>query len=429
MEPSKHVEIDGIDCTGKTTLVTILTPLYPHLKFHDRGLLTKLTDVFEDDLPQKLSENTIYIILDAEVDICVRRSLTRNKPRDEYDSFEGLYKYRNRYRRLAVRYDTWIIDTTKLKHEEVVEIVKEIIKNEFEKNNCFHKIGNFFLRDHKYPNPDEFDENKFNQLPLIAEGESKIIRGYDDRFSLIKYKPTVYSHKQQRAGTIPYTDQERMQMTKYMLEILDLECIPHCYIYIGKQYVLCERLDPLRDIPPIEVIVKKCFVGSDKYRYFNMEQKVGRDGRLVVNEKGEYSDLVVRFDYRNPNHHPETKKPMGDETLCDDLANKFIIVKESKKLARQTFKALDKHFKNMGIYFVDVCFMITTNGKKHYSEISQDCGRYKKINEKELESLDKDVWRAGGSSDLVHEKWRQITLITKEYVKNTLFKKVNPSPL
>jgi hypothetical protein len=52
---------------------------------------------------------------------------------------------------------------------------------------------------------------------------------------------------------------------------------------------------------------------------------------------------LVRFDYRNPNHD-KTGKPLGDEAMCDDLANLFIDVTNAKKLALKTFSALSKHF-------------------------------------------------------------------------------------
>ena len=70
----------------------------------------------------------------------------------------------------------------------------------------------------------------------------------------------------------------------------------------------------------------------------------------------------------------------------------------------------------MGIQIEDICFMITKDGSKHYYEISPDCGRYKKIND-DNDSLDKDVWRAGGSSDLIHEKWRMLANIIKEFTE------------
>lgn len=152
------------------------------------------------------------------------------------------------------------------------------------------------------------------------------------------------------------------------------------YFYVGNEYTLCEKLDITYDIPSIEVIVKRCCVGTDKHRYFGVNSKMSRLGGPIVSqdENMEYPDILVRFEYRNPNYHPETKKPLGDEALYDDLADYFINVKESKILAKRTFTSLSSHFDKMGIYFVGVCFMIATDGKKHFYEISQDCGRFKR---------------------------------------------------
>jgi phosphoribosylaminoimidazole-succinocarboxamide synthase len=402
-----NIYIDGNDGTGKSTIVNLLRKLMPDKKFHDRSILTKMTDQY--NLPDCLDQckENMYIILDADIKSCQeriekRREITGQKC-DIYDSKEALFKYRNRYIRLAVKYHIPIICTTKLSIEEVLECAMAIISGD----------KNYVL-----PNPDDFDEKSFGKLDLLAEGESKIIRSIDNRYTLIEYKPSVYSHKQQRGGVVKYTDIERMEMTRNLLYLLDVENIPHAYVYIGKKYVLCERLVPDVDIPPIEVIVKKCCVGTDKHRYFDIDKKVDRFGKMVVNEyRAEYARPVVRYDYRNPNHHPTTKQPFGDYSMCDDLADRFINVEQSKKLALDTFDALDKHFKKMGIYFEDICFMITTDGSKHYSEISQDCGRYKKETEEGLNDLDKDVWRSGGSGELVHLKWRMMTNITKEYVE------------
>ena len=102
--------------------------------------------------------------------------------------------------------------------------------------------------------------------------------------------------------------------------------------------------------------------------------------------------------------------------MCDDLADFMINVDATKKLVRRTFDVLDFHFAAMGIYFEDICFMVTVDGSMHYYEISQDCGRYKALDENKLDDLDKDVWRAGGSSELVYQKWHQMTEIVQKYV-------------
>ena len=506
---SKFV-LEGNDATGKSSLHAFLTNQYGHLyQFQDRGLLTKLTDVYEDSLPPSLPEGECYIVLDADVDVCQRRILGRPKPRDQYDTYASIFKYKNRFMRLAIKYQTYYVDTTKYSLHEVFDTVSTIVENVARGN----RIQPFIL-----PNPDLFTDEMFRKLPLVAEGYSKIVRAVSNSLTLIEYKPTVYSHKQRREGVIPFTDQERMSMTRNILYIFDMEQIPHAYVYVGNKYVLCRRLDPRRDIPPVEVIVKKCCLGTDKHRYYWIDDELDRHGNpIVTNDNREYSDFVVRFDYRNPNHayvvkvkpgvtevilsptsylpkdfnadslsftehkvksptgtvitikvpnyvpeyvkklfasavpkafvinNPDdgctdvalalphyippdleealkgdpaiSDKRIGDEALCDDLADKFINVAETKKLALKTFRVLDKHFEKMGIYFQDVCFMVDRSGSFHYSEVSQDCGRYKKIENGGMTDMDKDIWRTNGSNNLVHERWRQMTQITKDYVK------------
>jgi phosphoribosylaminoimidazole-succinocarboxamide synthase len=208
-----------------------------------------------------------------------------------------------------------------------------------------------------------------------------------------------------------------MKTTQNMLDILSRHGIKHVYYYIGEKFILSEKLDITKDIPPIEVIVKKCFVGSDKYRYYNLEQLKNRFGKHVVSkDKNEYQKRLVRFDYRNPNFHPETGKPIGDMLLCEDLADEFINVENAKTTALIVFNTLDMHFAKMNIYLEDICLMLVVNGDKLYGEISQDCGRYKYIKENELSDLDKDVWRAGGSSELVLEKYQRLSKLINEYV-------------
>ncbi len=73
------------------------------------------------------------------------------------------------------------------------------------------------------------------------------------------------------------------------------------------------------------------------------------------------------------------------------------------------------------IYFQDVCLMLTVDGDKLYGEISQDCGRYKYIKENELSDLDKDIWRSGGSSELVLQKYKYIRELLENYVKENLY--------
>lgn len=473
--------IDGNDGTGKTTLVNIIREYFPHVDIKDRGFLTKLTDIHPDNhkLPEKIP---VSIILDATIDICSERIYKRklfNEKRknnnryillilvsflvilllkksfiekntislvnniillstvtyisvhsllqlyykhnnhytcDYYDTKEALFKYRNRFRRLAVQYNIPIIDTTHVKISDYYKIAKEIMEYYYSEkfNNAEYK----YLT--KLPNPNEYSEEDFNKLETLAEGHSKIVKIIDDKYTIIKMKPTVHSHTHQRAGIVEGTDKARMDSTREILYFIDNVMIPHAYIFVGDNYILCERLSLKYDIPPVEVIVKNCYVGTDKHRYFGLKDFKTRKGINIVNvdKKNKYSGYVCRFDYRNPNHYPEghekAGEPLGDYVMCDDLANEFINVKKSKELAFDTFEYLEILFERMGIFLEDICFMITTDGNKHYYEISPDCGRFKKLNDND-DSLDKDVWRAGGSSELVGKKWRMLADIIKKY--------------
>ena len=98
----------------------------------------------------------------------------------------------------------------------------------------------------------------------------------------------------------------------------------------------------------------------------------------------------------------KTHKMLADEILPDQLADLFIDVKEARKTAARTFSLLSDFLAEKDIVIYDLCLFISEDGKTVYGEISPDCGRYRHF---DLGSLDKDVWRAGGSSEQVIEKW------------------------
>jgi phosphoribosylaminoimidazole-succinocarboxamide synthase len=107
--------------------------------------------------------------------------------------------------------------------------------------------------------------------------------------------------------------------------------------------------------------------------------------------------------------------------MSETLADNLIDVVRTEKLALKTFKTLNKHFQNFGVELWDICFFITQQGNSLFGEISQDNGRYRAIENNE--SLDKDVWRAGGSSELVLEKWKELSRLTRNYVREFFEKK------
>jgi phosphoribosylaminoimidazole-succinocarboxamide synthase len=413
----KTVVVDGMDGSGKTTLIQRLVDKYKgKITFKDRGILTNLTlshwDLWKQ--PNDLERDwDFYIILETDLEEAKKRLASREKEKnlkkDKWETDVNLFTFRYRFRNLAAFYgNIHLIDTTNLSVEMVEKELEDIIFNNSKKNIV--------------PSVNSFTEEDFQNLPFIIEGESKIVREFNHRFHIVKYKPTVYSHKMQRAGEVEGTDKERMTMTKNLLDIFSRHMIKHTYWFIGDTYILNETLDNNRDIPPIEVIVKRCFVGSDKHRYYKMDTLKNRFGQdLVKKERNEYQKLLVRFDYRNPNFDPDTGIPIGDILVCDDLADEFINVEVAKPTAKKIFNCLDENFSKMNIYFEDVCLMLTVDGDKLYGEVSQDCGRYKYVKENELTDLDKDVWRAGGSSQLVLQKYQMLSGIVKDYVKNVLY--------
>lgn len=414
--PKKSIVIDGIDGSGKTTIINHLKKKFPDYELRDRGVLTKISLKHWDDWVKP--ENLIrdwdhYIILEVDIEEEKRRLQTRinetDSSIDKWETDQSLFLFRYRYRNLAAFYGNInLIDTSDYSIHTVQTLIEDIILNNSTK--------------HLVPCINSFTEEEFLKLPFIIEGESKIVRKYNDRFHIVKYKPTVYSHKMQRAGVVEGTEIERMLMTKNIIDIFSRHMIKHSYWFVGHDYILNETLDNDKDIPCLEVIVKRCFVGSDKHRYYEMEKLNNRFGKsLIKNDRSEYQKLLVRFDYRNPNFHPLTGVPIGDILVCDDLADEFINVEVAKPTAKKIFNCLDEHFSKMNIYFEDVCLMLTVAGDKLYGEVSQDCGRYKYVKENEISDLDKDVWRAGGSSQLVLQKYQMLSEIVKTYVKEKLY--------
>lgn len=254
-------------------------------------------------------------------------------------------------------------------------------------------------------NIDTLTDAEFNALPLVVEGESKIVRDAGGGLCVIKFKPTIYSFTANRAGIIPGSDVLRLRASRTFLKVLWEADIPHAYREINDRFVLA---DLIRKPPPIEVILKAVHSGTSKHRYFGMAGTPIRashpyyGGKRFVNDGG-YPDPIVRFDWRNPMKHPETGKWLADEVLGDAQADWFINVREARATALRVHRALSNFLGARDIVLYDLCLFITEDGSTVFGEISQDCGRFRHF---DLGSLDKDEWRAGGSSEHVLQKWQ-----------------------
>lgn len=257
------------------------------------------------------------------------------------------------------------------------------------------------------------DFDTFRKLPLVVEGESKEIRALDDDYCIIYFKPTIYSFTYNRTGIVEGSNIPRVHVSKVLCELLKENGIKHAYLDYGDEFVLARII---KNAPNIEVVVKANHTGTSKHRYFGMGKSHIRMSHpyytgMEIKDMEPYPAPIVRFDWRNPFWEPDTHKMLADEVMCDDQADYYIDVKKAKKTAAMTFSVLSDFLADRDIVIYDLCLFISEDGETVYAEISPDCGRYRHY---DLGSLDKDVWRAGGSSDQVLEKWNLLyKMITK----------------
>lgn len=281
-------------------------------------------------------------------------------------------------------------------------------------------------------------DKDFAQLPLVIEGESKEVRYLEQGLVVIRFKPTIYSFTHNRCGIVPGSDTLRLKATRKFLEVLSKAGIKHAYQQVTDKWVLSKLVVPhpveykkyqndniiqpwllqslvgahvwetLPKGTPVEIIIKSFHGGTSKHRYHLMnEQKVRSshplfNGCFICNEQP-YPHHFVRFDWRNPLQIGDKK--VQDEILPEPLADCFIDIKAAKKTALKVHETLEEFLGARDIVCNDLCLFIAEDGETLYGEVSQDCGRFRHF---DLGSLDKDVWRGGGSSDIVLEKWQKL---------------------
>lgn len=273
----------------------------------------------------------------------------------------------------------------------------------------------------------QLTEKDFKKLLLVVEGESKEIRYLGDGKVAIRLKPTIYSYTHNRCSTISGTEVLRLNTTKVIVQALQKSGVKHAYTDFTDNYIIADlllssteskfipsdlsakQIKKLQVAPPIEVVVKSRHVGTPKHRYYQFENYPLRsdhpafDG-LVIKPDDTYPETIVRFDWRNPMHSKDGQR-LADETLSEQMADWFIDVEKAKDTALRAYEAMRSLLANKGIDLWDVCFFISQDGSTVFSEISQDCGRYRLFQTDN--ALDKDIWRSGGSSDQVLKKWQQ----------------------
>ncbi len=271
-------------------------------------------------------------------------------------------------------------------------------------------------------NVDTLTTEQFKKLPLVVEGESKEVRYAGKGLVVIRLKPTVYSFTHNRTGIIPGSDATRLLAIKLLLPVLHEAGIHHSYKAINDKWILSTLVlqpftkgtDPFRPTdltdaemavlpvaPPIEVVAKAVHSGTPKHRYYRFSDYPTRVG-THIDADTTYPNHVIRFDWRNPMRDKDGNR-LADEVLSEQMADWFIDVPAAAQTAQTAFQALRKFIAKKGLDLWDICFFISQDGKTMFGEVSPDCLRVRSATQ---ESLDKDVWRAGGSSDQVLTKWQ-----------------------
>lgn len=268
---------------------------------------------------------------------------------------------------------------------------------------------------------------EFKKLPLVVEGESKEIRYVGNGCVAIKLKPTIYSYTHNRCSSIKGSDILRLKTTQLIVDGLKRHGIKHSYKEFTDKFIIADlvlssqpggfvptdlskqQIAKLQVAPPIEVVVKSRHVGTPKHRYYQFEKYPLRsdhpafDG-LKIKPEDSYPETIVRFDWRNPMHDTKGNR-LADEVLSERMADWFIDVKQATTTATRAYEAIRTQLAQKGIDLWDICFFVSQDGSTLFGEISQDCGRYRLF--EDSRSLDKDVWRSGGSSNEVLKKWEE----------------------
>lgn len=232
--------------------------------------------------------------------------------------------------------------------------------------------------------------DRFEELPLLVEGESKIARVVDASTVIVRLKPTLFSYMANRTAVVDGTEKLRLRISDYLWRVLEHAGVETTIIYVGDDYYVTRRVEA----PPIEVIVKAAFVGTPKHIYKGLECTPTRFGNFILADSRH--SPYVRFDWRNA-------LPHRDECMPRWLADQFIDTVEAESTALKAFQVLSEFLARCEIELLDICFFITSDGRALFGEVSPDCMRAKHG----LSDLDKDLWRNGKDHETIRKKWSE----------------------
>jgi phosphoribosylaminoimidazole-succinocarboxamide synthase len=256
----------------------------------------------------------------------------------------------------------------------------------------------------------------FEALPLLIEGESKVLRQWTDGVVVTRLKPTVYSYSMNRSGAVPGTDDSRLRFTATLFRRM-AALPPQAGIRLQNAFLAARDTPagPLlieRRVPTcnLEVRVKRYHIGSPLHRYRYTEQYPSLQAGGPIGRWSRFDQPLVCFDWRHP-LTDEAGTRLADEPISDDYAAVWMEnVPHAKELARQTFLWMESLFEAGGLRLVDICFFVDRTGRLIYGEVSPDCMRVRRLGE-DLDSAApgaKDIWRAGGSPEALLANYEDI---------------------
>lgn len=257
----------------------------------------------------------------------------------------------------------------------------------------------------------------FEKLPLLVEGESKIIRQLNSKIVIEQFKPTVYSFTHNRYGEVAGTAELRVQFTGELFRSMNRynheqrKNLKNAFLAVVNTADGPLLVQRKVETCNLEVRVKRYHIGSPVHRYKYTEKHLTVQLSEAPLTKWTRFDVpIVCFDWRLPLTDEDGKR-LADEPISDDYAGVWMNnVVEAKNLARETFSWMERVFRDSGLLLIDICFFIDKSGQLLYGEISPDCMRVREGlgDPKNSESFDKDLWRKGEKEVLIAKQYHKI---------------------
>jgi phosphoribosylaminoimidazole-succinocarboxamide synthase len=274
---------------------------------------------------------------------------------------------------------------------------------------------------------------QFDKLPLLVEGESKIVKLMNSKMVVEQFKPTVYSFTHNRYGEVEGTAELRVLFTAELFRTMNRynveqrKKLKNAFLAVVNTaegpLLVQEKVETCN----LEVRVKRYHIGSPVHRYkYTEKYNTVQLDEAPLSRWTRFDVPVVCFDWRLPLTDGQGNR-LADEPISDDYAGVWMNnVVEAKNLARETFSWMEGMFRDAGLLLVDICFFIDKNGKMLYGEISPDCMRVKDGdgNPEESESFDKDLWREGEKEKLIAKRYHKLFhILFSQPVKSTSYGK------